>query len=591
MVSQAVMNKSPTILPGLCLLSCAYLSAALAQDRPRIAVFSGPNATVQNSVPLVSSNKARAKEGLPLLVNPDGSPVRFDHLAPQRLAAPVEVLIEQFTGHPLENDVSQLYGPPDGYVDISGIFYATRQSPGDRPVYRVTLRPEDGLYLLPYMAMQANGSPWDGSCALGDAPPERCRQSFYPDASRVFEEIDRGVNGRNSQGTANLLSSRADFDFYRAVPPGGYTQGLTEEKRTDTGDGAISPEILGEDFFPYEPHGRDPRLQDLARAANVVQGALAGEDYAGAMWLESSFTVAETAYWLNLLIDTQIPISANSSQRVRGIISNDGDRNLVDSLDYILSKAWADDEGKDRIGTVLLQAEQIFASRQAAKDDARPGGYLALGGHGGILGTVGPPVTFWFEPTTRHTWQSAVNFSQLPVSVPGVQGSGGKVETVEVRIKDEEGFLLGQAIPKVTMVRYNRYSRDSDPARVEEEVEVLARVEKNLSDSPLSGLVAEGLGGIIYDPLKNALDIASLSGIPVVRVSRGDESVMVDTNPSDFSIEGNNLSPIKARLLLTATLMKFGALPPAADPRSPTEEEKQKVRDKIHLYQEVFNTH
>ena len=165
----------------------------------------------------------------------------------------------------------------------------------------------------------------------------------------------------------------------------------------------------------------------------MVQGALAGEDYAGAMWLESSFTVAETAYWLNLLIDTQIPISANSSQRVRGIISTDGDRNLVDALDYILSKAWADDEGKDRIGTVLLQAEQIFASRQAAKDDARPGGYLALGGHGGILGTVGPPVTFWFEPTTRHTWQSAVNFSQLPVSVPGVQGSGGKVETVEVQ--------------------------------------------------------------------------------------------------------------------------------------------------------------
>ena len=33
--------------------------------KPRIAHFSGPNATIQNSPPLVTSNKARAKYGLP----------------------------------------------------------------------------------------------------------------------------------------------------------------------------------------------------------------------------------------------------------------------------------------------------------------------------------------------------------------------------------------------------------------------------------------------------------------------------------------------------------------------------------------------
>jgi hypothetical protein len=45
---------------------------------PRIAVFSGPTATIHNSQPLVTSNKARAKYGLPLRPNPDGSPTRFD---------------------------------------------------------------------------------------------------------------------------------------------------------------------------------------------------------------------------------------------------------------------------------------------------------------------------------------------------------------------------------------------------------------------------------------------------------------------------------------------------------------------------------
>ena len=34
--------------------------------KPRIAVFSGPTATIQNSEPLVTSNKAREKYGLPV---------------------------------------------------------------------------------------------------------------------------------------------------------------------------------------------------------------------------------------------------------------------------------------------------------------------------------------------------------------------------------------------------------------------------------------------------------------------------------------------------------------------------------------------
>src|SRR5919198_4459282 len=125
--------------------------------RRRIAVFSGPTATIQNSEPLVTSNKARHKYGLPLRTNPDGSPLRFDALRPQRLAAPVTVYIEQFSAHPLEGDAAELYAPPDGYIDPSGVFHKERQGPHDRPVYEVILRPEDGLHPLPYMAGQGKG--------------------------------------------------------------------------------------------------------------------------------------------------------------------------------------------------------------------------------------------------------------------------------------------------------------------------------------------------------------------------------------------------------------------------------------------------
>ena len=51
--------------------------------------------------------------------------------------------------------------------------------------------------------------------------------------------------------------------------------------------------------------------------------------YEGAIWLEGSPSVEETVYWLNLLIDTEIPIVGNAAQRPHGALSADGDRNIV----------------------------------------------------------------------------------------------------------------------------------------------------------------------------------------------------------------------------------------------------------------------
>ena len=128
--------------------------------KPRIAVFSGPRATIANTPVLVTSNKGRAA-GEQL----DG---RFDHLVPQRLHEPVRVRIEKFSAHPLESDAADVYHD-DG-----------------KSYYEVELRPEDGAYLLPYMARRADGSE-DGTpfeaADLGDPGiGYGGRQSFLPDA-------------------------------------------------------------------------------------------------------------------------------------------------------------------------------------------------------------------------------------------------------------------------------------------------------------------------------------------------------------------------------------------------------------------------
>ncbi len=565
--------------------------------KPRIAIFSGATATIQNSAPLITSNKARTKYGLPARTLPDGSPLPFDELRPQRLAAPVTVYVEQFSAHPLERDAAELYAPPDGYIDTNHVFHKERQSADDVPVYEVTLDPSDGLYLLPYMARQASGAAWDREGTSAMAPAEQTRQTFYPNASRIFEEIDRlGVGG---SGAGNLLAAKADFDFFRAVPSGGYKKGLPAAQRTDHGDGDISPETLGVDFFGYRPAhlSRSPQTTNLARLTNVVQQALRGDTYAGAIWLEGSPNVEETIYWLSLVIDTTVTIVGNAAQRPHGTVSADGDRNIIDSLNYILSRPWADAEGRDEIGAVAIQDEQIFTAREVQKGDARPGGYTATGGHGGIIGTVNEqgPALLTFKPANRkHTWRSDVNLSRIPSEVQGVQRVGDQIKQVPVQVKDADGRLLAAAIPHVRIEKTARYLPVAPNVSPEPEVEILATIDHNLQAFPLAGFVAEGTSpyGSMTESAKAALELAALSGMPVVRVGRGNaEGFATPRTERELRIAGNNLTATKARLLLMACLLRFGSLPPARDPAHPTDAELKAVTDRIAEYQEVFNTH
>ena len=571
------------------------MADAVKQTKPRIAVFSGPTATIQNSEPLVTSNKAREKYGYPLRTNADGTPMRSDVLRAQRIAAPVTVYIEQFSAHPLESDFAGLYAPADGYLDGNGVFHKERTSPGDKPVYEVTLKPEDGLYPLPYMARQASGEPWEGDGTEKNAPAELCRVPFYPDGSRLFEEIDRF--GISDEGVGCLLSAKADFDFYRALPSGGYTKGLSEELRTDIGSGDISPEVRGHDFFPYRPGylRKEPPMAALARATNVVQNALRSGQYLGGIWLEGSPFVEETLYWLNLIIDTVVPIVGNSSQRPHGAAGNDGDRNIVDSVDYITSRIWADQTGHDCIGAVAILDEQIFTARDVQKADARPGGYIATGGHGGIIGRMGHPGApqFSFKTLKQHTHASLVNSSRLPSQVQGSRSQGATIGTVAVLIKDHNGNLLPEAIPKVTLVKHARYLPEDTSGNADNEVDIMARIEKNLSDAPLAGFVAEGSApfGAMSNSVDAALKRATFSGMPVVKTGRGNAGGFVDETRDPLAIAGSNLTATKARLLLMACLMKFGCLPPAGDPNRPTQAEIDRTKNKMREYQEIFNTH
>jgi len=581
--------RSNTHAKKLSVFACIFTQTLLitcmahaAESKPKIAIFSGPTATIQNNKPLITSNKARGQYGLPLHKDQWGD-VTADWPRYQRLAAPVTVYIEQFTAHPLEADVKELYAAPDGYINSNGEFSKTKTSETDKPVYAVTLKPEDGLYALPYMGRQANGQPWEGVATDPKAPFSQSRQTFVPDASRIFEEIER--NGGE-------IYSKANYDFYRAVPAGGYTKGLPKSKRTDIGDGDIASEKLGENFFSYGPYAAAQGRSKMAVSVNYVQKAMNSGKYAGAIWLEGSPSVENTSYWLSLMVDTKLPLTANSAHRSRGEISPDGDANILNSINFILSKVWADEQGRNQLGTVLVQDEIIYSAREIEKGDAHPGGYVVTGGYGGIFGSMTAGAYLTNVPTRKHTWKSDVRVTQLPTTINGQVKRNGKFETVSVTIKTSEGELSPGAIPKVSLLKGDTWFDDDGGPNPGNEKGIIANIDQLLT-YPLAGLVGEGTApySSMSTSQDRALEKAVLNGLPVVKTARGDASGLVKVNPNNLFIEGNNLTTTKARLLLTGAIMKLGPMPRAADPEHPTTAETDAIKKKISLYQEIFQTH
>ena len=95
-------------------------------------------------------------------------------------------------------------------------------------------------------------------------------------------------------------------------------------------------------------------------------------------------------YWLNLLVDTTLPLVGHSAQRPHGTISADGPKNILDGVRYITSEVWRHGGNADVVGAVMIVDEQVFHSREVAKTDARPGNYVRACGQLIVL---------------RHRWQ------------------------------------------------------------------------------------------------------------------------------------------------------------------------------------------
>ena len=253
---------------------------------------------------------------------------------------------------------------------------------------------------------------------------------------------------------------------------------------------------------------------DVLQIARSVEKAAADPAVKGVIVTHGTTTSEDTAYYLHLLIRTNKPIVLTNSQRLHGIVGNDGDRNFIEAIEVILSP---ESEGK---GILLVHNSSISSAREVTKGSYRPGGFSS--GEFGLMGIIGAEsslrsgertkvVSFYRAPSRRHTSASEFDLdsiSELP-----------KVEVI-VAHPDAEASLAQVA------------------------------VENGAEGIIILGTTAMGGPSQTQRPVMEAL---AERGIPIVLTTRGGVNNWIE-RPSAPFVTGDNLPMQKARILLSLAL-------------------------------------
>jgi len=239
--------------------------------------------------------------------------------------------------------------------------------------------------------------------------------------------------------------------------------------------------------------------------ANTINRIFETEpEVSGIVVTHGTQTTEETSYFLNLTVRSGKPVALAASQRRHGTVGNDGDKNLLDAIRVVSAPQ------SRGLGVMVILDEEIKYSRDVLKTGRRPGAFNTPGV--GVLGYIDPDqVTFYHSPVRRHTFRSEFNVSQI------------------------------EELPVVEILSTAAGASDV--------------ILNALDTSRLQGLIVEGFPVMqrLAPDQRAPLETLAKQGLPVVITNRGGEG-RVDVTPEDAFIEGDNLPPQKARILLMLAL-------------------------------------
>jgi L-asparaginase len=288
------------------------------------------------------------------------------------------------------------------------------------------------------------------------------------------------------------------------------------------------PAISGEDLVATVPEIEKVARIEVQNLSNVpsdymdpdrwielheaVSAALARPEVAGVIVSHGTDTLEETAWFLDLTVDSEKPVVLIGAQRNASEKDFDGPRNLLNAARICVAPS------ARKMGSMIALNNQINAAREAVKTHTSDVETFKSGDFGFLGVTDNDRVIFYRAPLRRQ---------HMPLNVPA-----------------------GQHLPRVDIV--DMYG-GADGALVRAAVAAGAR-----------GLVIQALGwGNMNVPMFEAVKEVMAKGIPVVITTRvwngrvlpnygfqGGGKTLQDAG----AIFGDNLSPQKARILLMLAL-------------------------------------
>jgi L-asparaginase len=323
-----------------------------------------------------------------------------------------------------------------------------------------------------------------------------------------------------------LASPPAGLPQVRLISLGGTISGTATDRLNLTNYGA--PRLKPEDWVKAlpelalvarvtpedlrEPEGKtsEPVSLHWMKVAKRLQELDADAGVDGIVVTHGTNVLAETAYFMNLVVNIKKPVVFVGAQRPWTGISGDGPLNMYNAVRVAATKEAA---GK---GVLQAMNQNVHAARDVTKTSAyRVETFQAV--DLGVLGVADPDIVkFFSEPTRRHTFKSEFNVSSLPASLPPVE--------VLYAYSDAPGYLVD------------------------------AMVERGVK-----GIVIDGTGaGSLTEGFSEAAKRAQQKGVVVVATARTFGGRVQDTPRRREAniIPGDNLPPEKARLLLQLALTK-----------------------------------
>lgn len=246
---------------------------------------------------------------------------------------------------------------------------------------------------------------------------------------------------------------------------------------------------------------------DLSRQINARFRA--DKDLAGVVVTSGTDTLEELAYFLHLTVRDERPVVVVGSMRNPSTLGYEGAANLEDGFRA------AGDPASRGMGTVVVLNDEINGAREVTKTDALNLNTFQSRAFG-ILGVVDPGgVAYYRKPTRRHSAQSEFDVDAI------------------------------KSLPRVDIVTtYQGATGD---------------VVNALVDLGAKGIVMATAGaGALSGDQGAGTRYATEKGVWIVRTTRAGTGRIVPPGPgrggANFRLEGDNLTAIKARVLLMLAL-------------------------------------